>query len=523
LDTAAGFAGAGMGLGLQPSPGASFPATPPLDLSAVAATIDDRLRTPYSHAITVTVAREMPWNLAIEASYVGRLGRKLPISRDFAMTADFRDPQSGMRWFEAERLFLQAAEDGVSLQSIGSVPFWENLFPAWSAGWNQGCLQFNTFGLTTNADGSAIVPGQCFGLDVPMGYSTTQVAYDYVMGYHGVGGVEGFGASTVAEDIDRLQFLPAMSCPQGTDNDGSNDGFTDCRYALFPGQWVQLSGLTGISRSQYNAFQFTLRKRASHGLLFNINYTLSQSRDHSSTPERFNAGATIGAGYSGYMINSWDLEQQWAVSDFDMTHQLNAHWVYELPFGTGRTWGSGMNSVVNGILGGWSISGIFRINSGLPLTVINGRTWPTNWNYQGNAVCIPPGSYSLGLATGPCPATKTTKSATHSAGGNAPNAFADPDAAFAFFRFGAPGESGGRNQMRGDKYINVDFGIAKTFNAPWEGHHLEFRWDIFNLMNSAYFDTGSINASRGDQDTFGDYTAVLGGPRRMQVQLRYVF
>lgn len=523
LDTAAGFAGAGPGLGLQPSPGASFPATPPLDLSSVAATIDDRLRTPYSHAITVSIAREIPWNMSIEGSYVGRYGRKLPISRDFAMTADFRDPASGVRWFEAERQLVQAAANGVALQNIGTIPFWENLFPAWSAGWNQGCLQFNTFGLTTNADGSAVNPAQCFGLGVPMGYTTSQVAYDYVMGYHGVGGVEGFGASTVAEDIDRLQFLPAMSCPQGTDNDGSGDGFTDCRYALFPGQWVQLSGLTGISRSQYNAFQFTLRKRASRGLLFNINYTLSQSKDHSSTPERFNAGAAIGAGYSGYMINSWDLEQQWAVSDFDITHQLNAHWVYELPFGRGRTWGAGMNSVGNAVLGGWSISGIFRANSGLPLTVINGRTWPTNWNYQGNAVCVPSGAYPLGLATGPCPATKTTKGVTHASGGNAPNAFADPDAAFSQFRFGAPGESGGRNQMRGDKYITLDFGIGKSFNAPWEGHRFEFRWDIFNLMNSAYFDTGSINASRGDQDTFGDYTAVLGGPRRMQVQLRYQF
>jgi hypothetical protein len=287
---------------------------------------------------------------------------------------------------------------------------------------------------------------------------------------------------------------------------------------------VQLSGLTGIARSSYNAFQLTVRKRVSKGLLFNINYTLSRSKDHSSTPERFGAGAAIGAGYSGYMINSWDLEQQWALSDFDMTHQLNSHWVYELPFGKGRSWGSGMNSVANAVFGGWSISGIFRINSGLPLTIINGRTWPTNWNYQGNAVCVPSGSYALGIQTGPCPATQTTRGATHSGvTDSSPNAFANPDAAFLQFRYGATGESGGRNEMRGDKYINLDFGIGKSFNAPWEGHRLEFRWDIFNLMNSAYFDTGSINASRGDQETFGDYTAVLGGPRRMQVQLRYIF
>ena len=504
LDTAAGFAGAAPGAGLQPSPGASFPATPPLNLSAVAATIDDRLRTPYSHAITVSVAREMPWNMTIEGAYVGRLGRKLPISRDFAMAADIRDPASGMTAFEAAQFFINAAASGVTLANIGTIPFWENLFPGFGpTGVNGGCL------------GWAVLGSGC-------GFTATQVAYDYVMGYHGTNGNPGFGTSTVWEDIDRFQFPSFMTCPGGTDVDG--DGFPDCQYALFPGQWVQLSGLTGLARSEYQAFQFTLRKNTSHGLMFNLNYTLSQSKDHSSTPERFNAGATIGAGYSGYMINSWDIDQQWGISDFDMTHQMNAHWVYDLPFGRGRAFGSQANSFANAVIGGWSISSIIRINSGLPLTVINGRTWPTNWNFQGNAVCVPAGSYVLGLASGPCPGTQTTRAATHTGvTGSSPNAFANPDQALTSFRYGATGESGGRNLMRGDKYMSMDFGISKSFNTPWEGHRVEFRWDIFNLTNSAFFDTGSINASIGDPGTFGDYTAVLGGPRRMQVQLRYQF
>ena len=409
-----------------------------------------------------------------------------------------------MTAFEAAQFFINAAASGVTLANIGTIPFWENLFPGFGpTGVNGGCL------------GWAVLGSGC-------GFTATQVAYDYVMGYHGTNGNPGFGTSTVWEDIDRFQFPSFMTCPGGTDVDG--DGFPDCQYALFPGQWVQLSGLTGLARSEYQAFQFTLRKNTSHGLMFNLNYTLSQSKDHSSTPERFNAGATIGAGYSGYMINSWDIDQQWGISDFDMTHQMNAHWVYDLPFGRGRAFGSQANSFANAVIGGWSISSIIRINSGLPLTVINGRTWPTNWNYQGNGVCAPAGSYILGLATGPCPGTQTTRAATHSGvTDSSPNAFANPDQALTSFRYGATGESGGRNLMRGDKYMSMDFGISKSFNTPWEGHRVEFRWDIFNLTNSAFFDTGSINASIGDPGTFGDYTAVLGGPRRMQVQLRYQF
>jgi hypothetical protein len=518
LDTTAAFAGATPGpppapqnLGLQPSPGGGFPAVQPLNLSGVSSTIDDRLRTPYSHAANVSVARELPWNMVIEGAWVMRRGVKLPIARDYAMQADLRDPASGVTWFEAQRLFVDAAANGVTLANIGTIPYWENLFPAWGpTGSNGGCLGFQVLGSNP--------AGTCGSGQPGAGFSATQVAYDYLMGWHGINGSPDFGASTMAEDIDRLQILPSMSCPQGTDVDG--DGFTDCRYAIFPGQFVQLRGLTGISRSEYSSMQISLRKRESHGLTFNLNYTLSTSKDHASVPERQGTGgSTIGAGYSGFMVNSWDLSQQWGYSDYDMRHQFNSHVIYQLPFGRGKMWAADVPGWANQVIGGWSLSGIFRANSGLPLTVINGRSWPTNWNFQGNAVCQPSGDYILGLSTGPCPGTQNVKSSTR---GTA-NAFADPDAAFAFFRYGAPGESGGRNQMRGDKYINVDLAIAKSFGMPWEGHKLDFRWEVFNFFNSAYFDTGEINASIGDQATFGDYTAVLGGPRRMQVYLRYTF
>lgn len=516
LATAAGFAGAGPGRGLQPSPGASFPAVQPLNLSGVSNTIDDSLVTPYSHATSLSITRELPGNMILEAAYVGRRGRKLPISRDFAMPADLR--AFGTSAFEEARFFIQAAANGVPLANIGLRPFWENLFPGFGpSGINGGCLGFDIFGVDPAFN---------------CGFSATQVAYDYVMGYHGVGGSPGFGTSTVWEDIDRFQFPALLSAPACTGPfqvDSNGDGILDsargCRYAFFPGQFVQLRGLTGIARSEYSALQLSLRKRLSHGLLFNINYTLSHSLDHSSAPERLGtAGSLIGAGYSGFMINSWDLSQQYADSDFDMRHQFNTHWVYELPIGHGKQLGSDMPGWANQIVGGWSVSGIYRANGGLPLTIINGRTWPTNWNFQGNAVCAPAGSYALGLATGPCPATQNVKSAVHAGvSDSSPNVFADPDEAFGHFRFGATGESGGRNQMRGDKYINIDFGIAKSFPMPLEGHRLQFRLDMFNLFNSAYFDTGALNASIGDPGTFGDYTQVLGGPRRMQFSLRYEF
>ena len=50
------------------------------------------------------------------------------------------------------------------------------------------------------------------------------------------------------------------------------------------------------------------------------------------------------------------------------------------------------------------------------------------------------------------------------------------------------------------------------------------RLEVFNLTNTPYFvDTASLNLSLQDPATFGQYSAMLGGPRRMQVSLRYDF
>ena len=58
------------------------------------------------------------------------------------------------------------------------------------------------------------------------------------------------------------------------------------QYTFFPAQWVALNTWSTIGRSEYHALQLTARKRMSHGIAFTVNYTLSKSLDHSSTPER---------------------------------------------------------------------------------------------------------------------------------------------------------------------------------------------------------------------------------------------
>jgi hypothetical protein len=470
FDTAAAAA-----ISLPPSPGGGFPSTPRRGDTLISAALNDSIQTPYSHTINFSVARELPWDIAVEGAYVGRRGRKLLMVEDLAMPADLVDQVSGISAFEAARELVGLSEAGQDILTLGALPFWENLFPGFGpAGINGGCLEFDVW----NVD-----PG------FACGFSPSQVAYDMVIGWHGTEATgAGFGAVTTWWEIDTFGF-PAYMCGTGPDGicgtgddlaDLDGDGIGDAEYAFFPSQYGDLQAWGSVGKSEYHSLQLTVRKRMSDGVLFNINYTLSHSLDHGSAPERGSViiGGFSGPGYSGSTINTWRLDQEYANSDFDMRHQFNASWVVELPFGQGRAFASNISGVANQILGGWQVSGILRMNSGLPLGIINPRSWPTNWDLQGNAFCKPASASAFGLTTGPCPATQNVKNA---AGDRGPNIFADPDAAFEMFRVGAPGERGLRNNLRADNYFNLDFGISKSFNMPWEGHSFRFRWDMFNV------------------------------------------
>ena len=125
----------------------------------------------------------------------------------------------------------------------------------------------------------------------------------------------------------------------------------------------------------FNGLEVTLQKRFSGGLQGGVNYTWSKSLDWTSQAERI---PTSGGNNQAQIINTWNPSQLRGVSDFNPAHQLNANWIYDLPIGRGRRFGAGANRIVNAVIGGWQLNGLFRWTSGLPWTVDEGSTWPTN-------------------------------------------------------------------------------------------------------------------------------------------------
>jgi len=260
------------------------------------------------------------------------------------------------------------------------------------------------------------------------------------------------------------------------------------KYAFFNEQYSFLGALRSNGNGNYHAMQVSIRKARSNGDQVQFNYTLSKSIDLGSRPESSQAS-------DGTILNAWNRAQARGVSDYDALHQFNANWVF-------------------GLWKGFQLGGLMRLSSGLPVSVSNGRNYPTNWNLPGYAT--PNG---LPFRDG------SSRNAPAPPGGvSGPNIFKDPVAAYNAFTFSLPGLVGPRNGIRGDGNFNADLNLAKSFAVPRrEGHTIQLRWEVFNVTNTARFDPKSLFLSIGAASTFGKYADTYTPPRVMQFTLRYAF
>ena len=437
---------------LLPAPAGGFPQTAP-NVFAIAQGLDSALSSPYSMNITFTYSRDLGKGLLLQGSYVGRLSRKSLQADDVAAPTNLIDPKSKQSYFQAATImqtYLRAHPNATpsDVAGLAAIPFFEDLFAGYAGG----------------------------------GFTATQNLY------------QNYWIYGLNNDTGPLAFI----------DDQPSNGCSPCSVlgpnSMFNSQYSSLAVWRTRGSGSYHAMQWTLRKQFSV-VQFDFNYTWSKSEDLGSVRESDSV-------VSGQIINPWNTSQMKAVSDYDSTQQISSFIVADLPFGRGRKWGSNLNPVVNAVLGGWGVSGIWRMSSGLPISVTDGGQWSTNWNLSGYAIPIGPISSS------------NTKNST--SGG--PNLFADPAAAYAMFEPNFPGTTGGRNVLRGYGLFNVDVALEKSFIMPWNEHHLlKFRAEAFNVTNSVQFDVNTLNLDIGDQANFGKYTGTLGNPRVMEFGARYEF
>jgi Carboxypeptidase regulatory-like domain len=435
--------------------------------------LDDKLRTPYSYVFNVSFERELPHNFVISLSYVGRLSRRLLQEEDLAQPRDIRDPQSNTDYYQAVRLLDNAVLAGTPESDVAPIPYWENIFGATSSAANGG------------------ISNQCAS-GIPASPTATQNLYDLMA----CGLVH--NETTFQQIIDGVAGLPCNpGCP-------TLDGHTGPTQYLAP-QFSSLYAWRSIGNASYNAGQFLL-SRHMKGLQFDFNYTWSKSIDMGSDTEQIGNGIFLGGPPAGDQIfNAWNPKLNRAISTFDTTHQINANWVAELPFGRGRRFAGSTGRLVEALIGGWDWTGLYRWTSGFPVSISNGSAWATNWELAGYATQI-----------GPQP--KTGVNVVN----GVPNIFTAPDIALQSYRQDFPGEVGVRNSIRGPGYFGVDMGLNKTFRIT-ENHQVRFSWETFNVFNSVRFDSLTASTAIDTSTTFGNFTKTLTVPRVMQFALRYSF
>jgi hypothetical protein len=457
-------------------PTEAFPFTAPEGNFAITWGIDDHLKTPYTEALDLSMQHEFPGGFTFELAYVGRRGNHLLQSLDLAEPVDFTDPQGGGDYYNAGTQLSKEVDSNGDDQfaTVQAIPYFENVFPF---------MANNPAANLYDSKHNLIYSG--------LGKSATQNIYtDEWAPYR-----EGSGATTALADID---FFCAYGCPNGYQSKFWQDQFSS------------LYALSTIGKSYYNAAQFTLRHPMRHGLQMDLNYTFSKSTDWGSDAERTSEFPNGTAGAASSIINTWKPYLNRAVSDFDTASLITADWVYQLPIGKGKAFLGTANPLVQALVGGWQSSGIFRMTSGLPFSFFE-PGWTTNWQQEGYGVVTDPTVHAH-------KSRDSSGNIQYFANSNAINAGVYNGTPV---RIPYPGETGQRNQFRGDGYLDLDSGLAKAWSLGRLGS-MKFTWEVYNVTNSNRFDPFSINSGLTGGN-LGVATALLSTPRRMQFSLRYDF
>jgi hypothetical protein len=233
----------------------------------------------------------------------------------------------------------------------------------------------------------------------------------------------------------------------------------------------------------YNALTLKAERRLAQGLFYSANYTWGKSIDDASDP-----GPT--AFEANLPQNVRDLDAEKAVSSYDHRHRFVSSFVFRLPaLGTGK-W--------RALTDAWQLGGIVTVQSGAPFTVNLGTD-------------------RANIGAGPAQRPDLLRNPNLKRSERTPERWFDTSA------FGLPAPftfgNAGRNVVIAPGLTNFDASLQRNFSLA-EQVRVEFRWEVFNVLNSAHFDIpGRIAFS----PNFGRIFSTAEPSRQMQFGLKLVF
>ncbi|HTS65302.1 MAG TPA: hypothetical protein VMH28_24945, partial [Candidatus Acidoferrales bacterium] len=239
------------------------------------------------------------------------------------------------------------------------------------------------------------------------------------------------------------------------------------------------------ANQKYDGMQTSLRKRFAMGLEYQVSLTWSHGR--SDSIGYYGEGGQAGS-QSAYMQNLYDRYDEWGPTYFDTKVAFVGSFVYDLPFGRKKKFGSNWNRGVDALLGGWQMGGIVSAHTGFPLTIkMSGDPSGTGArSFRANVIGTPNDPHNIGPGV----------------------LFLDPSP-YAAPTAGTFGNSG-VGVVRGPGLKRFDYSLHKQFSVT-EKKYFELRAEAFNLFNTPTFNSpasqtitsslfGQIRSSQGERN-----------------------
>ncbi|MES2391007.1 MAG: TonB-dependent receptor, partial [Acidobacteriota bacterium] len=245
----------------------------------------------------------------------------------------------------------------------------------------------------------------------------------------------------------------------------------------------------------YNAVSVKGTRHFGKGLSVIASYTFGKSLDDTS-------GVRSQGNDILFPQDNRCLACDYGPSAFDVRNRFVASSLYDLPIGPNKLVPVN-NKLLNALIGGWQVGGIFTHQTGAVATPQLGAD---NSNIQGAG-----GNYDRPSATGISP--------YFDASSRSLNDWVNKAA----YKSAAPGFFGNvtRSSYTGPGFTNLDASLHKKFLMPYnEKHELSIRFEAFNALNHPNWNTPTLNFS---SSTFGRITSTVNSMRQLQLAAKYQF
>jgi hypothetical protein len=277
------------------------------------------IKPEYVESWTAGFQRQLSKNTSFEARYVANHGA------DLWSGVNLNEVNTVENGFATQ---FQAAQNNLAISNGLSLP---QLLATAQSG--------TGFKLANNNYSDQGLPGQ-----VPVPIITTAIGSntDQTTATYLAQGQAGAAANAIATNATRMAALTKIGYPINLFQVNPNNGGNSTEE-------------TNRNSSTYNSAQFLVHRRLATGLQMDVSYAFSKSLTDANTPTLRNWGGEKGP------------------TAYDIRNGIKATWVYQLPFGPGRSMLSSAHGFVGKAVGGWEIAGVGRMQSGVPINLTSGR------------------------------------------------------------------------------------------------------------------------------------------------------